>query len=266
MATNTSVLNYGALFQVGGGTFGAGTTQVSTIAFGGAPSAGSVTLSFWGLPFTFSTAAGVPTAVSFAATLNAIFGTAYATPFQVSLTSNTYTVTADPAGPFAFMPLPAFATVTNTSLQTITHTITVPGVTKETYTTITGVETFPFLNPKADVEVYVTYDLGNNRYKGKMKKFKDAGQLTLSLVFRNDATQNIITGIQSLFESPSAFDFRVAVPTQVANPSQTTQGYQDWFTAFVTQYGSPAATADQRMKLNCLLDVDGAISRYPPIA
>ncbi len=265
MATNTSVLNYGALLQVGNGIFGAGTSQQWTIAFGGTPAAGAFSIGFWGLTTgSLSTASGLPTAAAVQSALNALVAPAYTNPFAVTLATNTYTVTA--GGPFANMPLPNFTIPSNTSLQTITPTISVPGVTQETYTTISGVETFPFPNPTADVEAYVTYDTGNNRYKSKMKKFKDAGQITLTMVFRNDATQNIITGVQSLFESASAYDFRVAVPTQVANPSLTVPGYQDWFTAFITQYGSPAATADQRMKLNCRLDIDGAIQRFPPIA
>jgi hypothetical protein len=264
MATNTSVLSYGSLLQIGSGTFGAGTAQAWTITFGSTPAAGAVTLSFWGIPFTLTTASGLPLGPAVQTQLNALFAPTYANPFTVSLTTNTYTITA--AGPFALMPLPNFVTVTNTSLQTVTNTIATPGVQTETFASVLGVETFPFPAPKADVETYVTYDTGNNRYKSKMKKFKDGGQVSLVLVMHNDATQNNITGLQSLFESASAFDWQVCVPTQVANPTQTTQGYRDSFVAFLTSYTTAGNTADARLKINATLDIDGAISRFPPIA
>jgi hypothetical protein len=263
MATNSSVMSYGSLFQIGNAVFGAGTAQAWTITFGSAPAAGSVTLSFWGVPITFSTASGLPLGPAFQTLLNAAFAPTYTNPFTVSLTTNTYTITA--AGAFALMPLPNFVVVTNTSAVTCVPAISVPGVTTETFATVLGVETFPFPAPKATMETYVTYDTGNNRYSSKMKKFKDGGQVTMKLVMHNDATQNNITGVQSLFESASAFDFRVAVPTQVANPSQTTQGYVDYFTAFLSSYQTISATADARMSLNCTLDIDGAITRFPPL-
>lgn len=264
MATNTSVLSAGTLLQLGNGVIGAGTAQVWTITFGSTPAAGAVTLSFWGIPFTLTTTSGLPLGPAVQTQLNALFAPTYAAPFTVTLVSNVYTITA--AGPFLNMPLPNFVVVSNTSLVTCVPAISVPGVQTETFATVAGVETMPFPVPKADIEAYVTYDTGNNRYKSKMKKFKDGGQLSMVLVMHNDATQNNITGLQSLFESASAFDWQVCVPTQVANPTSTTQGYRDSFVAFLTSFQTTGNTADARLKITASLDVDGAISRYPPIA
>lgn len=267
MATNTSVLAFGTLLQIGNGIQGAGVvSDIQTVSFGGAPVAGSVTLLVAGKLWTFSTASGVPATSPANTALNAVFTPTYINPFVVTVSTNVITVTANPAGPFAFMPLGDIKVVANTSLQTITVAHGTAGATKETFATIAGVETMPFPKPTKDIEVYTTFDPGNTGYKRKISKLKDSGDMALTLVFSNDSTQDNITGLQALFESNQAYNYRIAVPTQIASTTTTVYGYTDYFSAFLSTYGTDGAAADARLKINATLAIDGSVQRFPPLS
>jgi hypothetical protein len=267
MATNTSVLAYGALFQIGNGVQGVGVvSDIQTVTFGAAPSAGSVTLLVAGKLWTFSTAAGVPATSPANIALNAVFAPTYVAPFVVTVASQVITVTANPAGPFAFLPLGDIKVITNTSLQTITVAHGTTGATKETFATIAGVEVFPFPKPTRTIETYSTFDPGNLGYVRKIAKLKDSGNMTMTLVFQNDATQDNITGLQSLFESGVAYNYRVIVPTTVVSTTTTVYGYTDYLSAILSQYGTDGTAADARLKVATQVAIDGPVQRFPPSA
>jgi hypothetical protein len=266
MATNSSVLAYGTLLQIGNGVQGAGVvSDVQTVTFGGAPAAGSVTLLVAGKLWTFSTASGVPLTAAANTALNAVFAPTYVAPFVVTVAAQVITVTANPAGPFAFMPLGTIVVVSNTSLQTITVAHGTTGATKETFATVAGVEAMPFPKPTRATETYTTFDPGNLGYVRKIGKLKDSGTLTLTLIFQNDSTQDNITGLQALFESGVTYNYRIAVPTTIVSTTTTVFGYTDYISAILTQFGTDGTAADARLKITAQLTIDGPVQRFPPL-
>jgi len=263
--TNSSVIAYGKILQIGNGILGAGASEVQTITFGGIPAAGAVSFNLWGLiTAPISTAGGTPTAVAVQNALNAVFGTTYVNPFTVSVTGNVFTVTA--GGPFANIPLPLIAVATNTSLQTVTVARTTAGQTQETFATVAGVIDFPDPNPVRDVEVYMTFDPGNQGYKSKIAKFADSGNVALTLVFNNGPQQNNITGMKQIFNSNVPYNYRTVTPTRQANSVQVVPGYSEYFTAYLTRFQRMGITADVRQTVAAGLDIDGLVQEFPPIS
>ena len=187
-------------------------SDIQTVTFSGAPAAGAVTLLVAGVPWR-SPPHRASRNQSREHGVDAIFAPTYVNPFVVTVAGQVITVTANPAGPFAYMPLGTIVVLANTSATTITVAHGTTG-TQETYATISGVEKMPFPTSKRDIETYLTFDVGSNGYKRKIGKFKDAGDIAMDLVFTNDSTQNNITGLASLFEAGNINDFRIAVPTK----------------------------------------------------
>lgn len=262
--SNNSTLAYGTLLQIGNGVIGAGiVSDIQTATWGSAPSAGAVTLLVGGVLWTIDTSAGVPATSPANTALNALFSPTYVNPFVVTVASQVLTVTANPAGPFAYLPLATIKVISNTSLQTVTIAHGTTGATKETFATVAGVETMPFPNPTKAVETYNTFDLGNLGYVRKLTKLKDSGNMAMTLIFQNDSTQNNITGLQALFESNAFYNWRIAVPTTVVSTATTIIGYTDYFTAALSRYATDGAAADARLKLMASLEIDGAVQRLP---
>jgi hypothetical protein len=264
--TNNTAILYGDLLQLGGGTFGAGTTQVQTITFSGAPSAGSVTFGFWTRTFTISTAAGLPAAGTFQTALNAAFGTAFTNPFTVGLAGNIYTITASTTGPFAYMPLPNFTTVANTSLTTITYGITTPGVTQETYATVNGVEVMPWPGGARDIETYMTLDPISGLAKRKVPKFFDNGDVQFTVNMTNDATQDAVSGFRYMFTQTQTFDWRIVEPTKTVGAGLVIPGSNYYWSGYLSRFQRDGNTPDARQRWNGTIAIDGAVLELPPSA
>jgi hypothetical protein len=267
-STNNSAILFGDLLQLGNSVFGAGTTQVSTLTLSGAPAAGGITVKFWGLETALiDTSAGEPSGAIMTAALNLIFGTAYAHPFTVTgPTTHVYTITADTSGPFAYMPLAPFTIGTNTSGVTVTPAISVPGVTKETFATVPGVETMPWPGVTTDIETYLTLDPGTNGFKRKVAKFSDAGTATFTVNMANDATQNAVTGFRYMARQKQVFDWRIVEPTKVVGPGIIIPGSTYYMSAYVSMFKRNGATPDSRQKWDGTLAFDGDVLEFPPIS
>ena len=265
--TNSSAILIGDLLQLGGGVFAAGTDQVSTLTFSGAPAVGGFTLKFWGLETAnINTAAGLPTNTALQNAINAVFGSAYLNPFTVAApVGNVFTITASASGPFAKMPLPSFVVGANTSAVTITPLITVPGVTQETYATVKGVEVMPWPGGARDIETYMNLD-ANGLAKRKVAKFFDNGDVQFTVGMTNDAQQNNITGFRSMFQSIQTFDWRIVEPTKTVGSGIVIPGSTYYFAAFLSRFQRDGNTPDSRQRWNCTLAIDGSVLELPPLA
>lgn len=264
--SNASAILMGDLLQLGGGTFGAGTTQIQTIAFSGAPAAGAVTFGFWTRTFSINTASGLPAAGVFQTALNAAFAPAYVNPFTVALASNTYTITAATTGPFAYMPLPNFTTVANTSGTTILYAITTPGVTQETYATVNGVEVMPWPGGARDIETYMTLDASNGLAKRKVAKFFDNGDVQFTVNMTNDATQDAVSGFRYMFTQTQTFDWRIVEPTKTVGAGIVVPGSTYYFSGYLSRFQRDGNTPDSRQRWNATVAIDGSVLELPPLS
>jgi hypothetical protein len=162
---------------LGNGVQGAGVvSDIQTVTFGGAPSAGSVTLLVAGKLWTFSTAAGVPADLAGEHGAQCRLRPDLRRPLRRHGGDPGDHGDGQPGRPLR--------------LHAARHDrrgLATPRCRRSPWPTarparprrrsprVAGVETMPFPKPTKDIETYTTFDPGNNGYKRKIAKLKDSG-------------------------------------------------------------------------------------------